>query len=630
MIRYVHNTRWVLAGLIAAILCGAVHAEPVFTITDFVEESWTLTYPSGFVGTVGVTSPWPSEMGWQGDTIDILFYLGDASSGDTEDYTFTVNVNQQFTQEFTMTILAGPDEADMVQVHSAYIDTPQVVSATIPPERFVPGQYNRLRIQGIGVEVGGGNPAGCGWNQWQLIRNYAADVVYMAQMMQLARMSNYLRDCIEPSGMVRDSIPLAPSASPIHPASPDAAGFILVGLCVADETGMMADAEGLAESVVSAYSGHTPGVTPTRSADGHWIHYMDVNTGAYASGWDDTYSSIGSALLVAGGFFAANHWPDNALIRAYADEMFATTDFDSMMHESLDGRIHMGAYSTGGPVPNTLSPWNEYMLVASLALREPGAVRAPQMIHLWRDTSQLPKASYMQFETIGQSSGVFAPAFWIQQQHFFNPDVATSETWDDYYENHRRADLLYCLGELGQSYKYGLTAGPYPDGYAADRIYNHHNVVGPEAVVAWGDMDTMMQFLDEYPPESDSRWRYGLTRKSIVDAGWWPWDAPVVDHTFLMFGLMETLEPDFFKARVFGQVDSDGDGLADDYDNCPNAWNRSQLDSDEDGTGDACDCGAGSVFDSDADGDVDLVDFADFQFCAEPDGSDRIGSVWLL
>ena len=52
-----------------------------------------------------------------------------------------------------------------------------------------------------------------------------------------------------------------------------------------------------------------------------------------------------------------------------------------------------------------------------------------------------------------------------------------------------------------------------------------------------------------------------------------------------------------------GAFDSDGDGIVDDADNCPTVANSDQLDSDNDGLGDACDTEGGNDDDLDSDGD---------------------------
>ena len=82
-------------------------------------------------------------------------------------------------------------------------------------------------------------------------------------------------------------------------------------------------------------------------------------------------------------------------------------------------------------------------------------------------------------------------------------------------------------------------------------------------------------------------------------------------------------------------IDSDGDGLPDCHDNCPNVASPNQTDSDGDGVGDVCDacpnvapftpvgpdgCAASKVpGDIDGDGDVDQSDFGLLQACLSGD-----------
>src|SRR5690606_403191 len=104
---------------------------------------------------------------------------------------------------------------------------------------------------------------------------------------QIDRLKNYVVDAILPSGLVRDSLVLDPNGSSFHPATPDAAGFALVALSALDHLSELADAEERVIDVLSAYAGAKAGVVPDRSADGHFIHFMNTQTGGPAGGgWD--------------------------------------------------------------------------------------------------------------------------------------------------------------------------------------------------------------------------------------------------------------------------------------------------------------------------------------------------------
>lgn len=537
---------FVTCGLLAPRLAAAPMT--IFQVSSFAD----LDYPAGFVGAVGTTPSWPAEMGRQGDTIDLAFHLSATPPPTARHYRFRMVIHSHFDQSFNLAILAGPSPSALVEVHTEFINGARVLAATIPPDRFVVGQTNWIRVQGRGVQVGNDQPQGVRWSRWRLTRTDAIFDVESAINDQLQRFTNYVLTAIQPSGLVRDSLPLSPFTAPFHPASPDAAGFALLALCAMDHLGLSSDAESRVQAVLSAHAGHTPGVTPARNIKGHWWHWMNLTTGAPQPGWNDNYTTIGSALLVAGALFAKNHFSQNTAIATYAEELRATCDFDSMIHPSLDGRVALATDAAGNAVGYT-APWNEYMLIVSLALRQEGTARAPVVAPLWLDPANAPKRSYRGLATLTDNPGSFAPAFCVQQQYYFNPDFAGNPSFLGHFQNHQRADALYCTYELNQVYRYGLTAGVNPSGYRVDRIQNQEGVFGPEAVGSWGDLDTLLEFVQDQPPGGDARTRYGLTRVSSSDTAWWPYDAGLVDHLFLMFGLVEARSPDFFKQRQMFQ-----------------------------------------------------------------------------
>lgn len=610
--RAMPTSRLLLVGL--ALLLPALPARAVVTIFDissFANPPWSLTYPGGFAGTVGVTSTWPAEMGWQGERIDIAFDLAPGAPSSAREYRFRMVIPHRFSQAFALEIHAGPSLQNLQLAHSEFVDSGRVLAATIPIDWLTPGQTNYIRVQGVGVLVGGGQPSGIQWSRWRLTRTDLPSSGEEMRFDQMQRMTNYLLAAVQPSGLVRDSLTLNPADAPFHPASPDAAGFALLGLCAADHFGLSAEAETKVAAILSAYAGHTPGVTPTRNTRGHFWHWMRVSNGTPEPGWNDNYTTIGSALLVSGALFARNHFANSPQIVAHATELWQTTDFDAMVHASLDGRVFLATDAAGNAL-GTLRPWNEYALIVSLARNQPGATRGPAVAALWLNPANLPKATFQGNETLTDSAGNFAPAFWVQQQYYFSADFTSSPVLLPYFIRHQRADALYCAWTRGQAYRYGLSAGVSPSGYTVDSISNWQNVLAPEVPAAFGDMSTLLEFLADQVPTSNVRFRYGATRVSVTQPSWIPFDAGLVDHTFQLYGLAESFVPDFFRARQPFQADGDGDGLADAYDNCPNAVNPLQLDSDQDGIGDACDCGP-TWADTDADHDVDLKDLGYWQ-----------------
>jgi hypothetical protein len=326
-------------------------------------------------------------------------------------------------------------------------------------------------------------------------------------------------------------------------------------------------------NILTAYAGQRPGVNPDRSADGHFIHFMNINTGGPAGGgWDDSYSPISTALLVAGAQFARNHFTDNTAIASLTEELADSVDFNAAIDPSLNGRIFLDMTKGGGGSGGTVRPWNEFMLVHSLALREAENERALAVKHLWQDVDHIPKRLFQGTPTLTDNAGAFAPAFWVHQMHFFNGDFRHSPELESYFVNQQVADQEYSSTFVGEDYRYGVTAGVIPNGYHADKFFDHpFAVFSPEAVAAWGDMETLLEYYAGQLPSSDPRYRYGLVRESAEQPNWVPFDAGLVDHLFLLFGLVESLDANFFADRVFapiapGDYNADGAVNTADYD----------------------------------------------------------------
>ncbi|WP_146584948.1 hypothetical protein [Posidoniimonas polymericola] len=399
-------------------------------------------------------------------------------------------------------------------------------------------------------------------------RGSSGQTVEQMRADQIGRLQTYVLDAVLPSGLVRDSLVLSPSVGHFHPATPDAAGFALMALSAFDHLDTMNDAADVVESILSAYNGSTPGVTPDRSADGHYVHFMNTATGAkQGGGWDESYSPIGSALLVSGAQFAKKHFAGNPAIATLADQITDSIDFNAAIHPSLNGGIYLDMTKQGGGAGGAVNPWNEYMLVESLALRQENNDRAVAVKHLWYNPANVPKKSFAGSVTLTDNPAAYAPAFWVQQSQFFNGDFRGDPKFQRLLANHQQADSDYAATTLTEPYRYGLTAGVVPNGYHADRMDDHPStVLTPAAVSAWGDMQTLLEWYQEQDPNSDARYRYGLTRESLDDPSWKPYDAGLVDHLFLLFGIVENIDAGFFAERLFDALqpgDYNLDGVVD-------------------------------------------------------------------
>src|SRR3989304_3357614 len=141
---------------------------------------------------------------------------------------------------------------------------------------------------------------------------------------------------------------------------------------------------------------------------------------------------------------------------------------------------------------------------------------------------------------------------------FFNGDFRHSADFQTYFANQQEADQLYSNLFLGEEFRYGLAAGlvPSPEVYHADRIMDHpHDVFSPEAVAAWGDMDTLLQFYNAQIPTSNPSYQLCPVARPRGQPELIPPGGGFGRPLFLFFGPGGSLDADFLAGPGFAPLE---------------------------------------------------------------------------
>lgn len=127
-----------------------------------------------------------------------------------------------------------------------------------------------------------------------------------------------------------------------------------------------------------------------------------------------------------------------------------------------------------------------------------------------------------------------------------------------------------------------VSVGQEPLELLAGVTYDVRAVVEPESVEVWTPPAPVGAEEEFLPPESE-----------VIEYRWMTSAPGLEDSTSLYLEgantLLDASETQLVVAYDPGKADYDGDGVANQIDNCPPFGNRDQLDSNDDGVGDACD-----------------------------------------
>ncbi|WP_194766031.1 T9SS type A sorting domain-containing protein [Tamlana sp. I1] len=345
-----------------------------------------------------------------------------------------------------------------------------------------------------------------------------------------------------------------------HPCSVANTGVGLISLCVADRAGYITYAKDLAVQTLRTILGYNSGFNPDRNSKGYYRHFLDVDTGNRA--WNSEYSTIDTALLAAGALFAKKYFND-AEVSAYADEIFLSVDWGAAINNPSTGAIWRELDANGNGQGTSALPFNEYMIVAHLAMKSEGSTGGVGTTawNVWKQLNNFAHANYWGYQLLADYNDVnaFQSDFTIQFPYYLTSWAHNSMLYKSYMTNMASADKLYYEKIAGDypnlnSYEWGLGAGNSPAvfngvtytdyGYNADHINNHKaRVVSPQIVAGYmpvrssakTDLQQMLSGTKGiYTLSSGDKllWRY-----SLDEVNWNSDQIQGIDYSTMLYGL---------------------------------------------------------------------------------------------
>ena len=269
------------------------------------------------------------------------------------------------------------------------------------------------------------------------------------------------------TGLVLDRARLTGDAPPAgHPshriASSAATGFGLTALCIGAERGWIAreEARGRVLTTLRFFAERAP------QEHGWFLHWMDSETGERR--WNSEYSSIDTALLLAGVLTTRQFFRDDAEVTRLSTLIYERVDFQWMLagHPVL---LSHGWRPESGFIPTRWDTYSEHLILQLLAIGSPTHPITPRA---WRAWSR-KRITYAGYTFVSDG-----PLFIHQYTQGWADLRGVSESWypfTNYFENSAaatRAHRQFCIDLAREFPEYGpdvwgISASDSERGYVA-------------------------------------------------------------------------------------------------------------------------------------------------------------------
>jgi hypothetical protein len=256
-----------------------------------------------------------------------------------------------------------------------------------------------------------------------------------------------------------------PSGHPSHHiASSAATGFGLTALCIGAQRGWISRDESRRRVLIALH------FFAERASQEHgwFLHWMDAETGERR--WQSEYSSIDTALLLAGVLTARQFFREDAEVVRLATRIYERVDFKWMLATAGDSlQLSHGWRPETGFIESRWDTYSEHLILQLLAIGSPTHPVTPRA---WRAWSR-KRINYAGYTYINDG-----PLFTHQYTQAWADLRGLRESWypfTSYFENSAtatRAHRQFCIDLAAEFHDYGpdvwgISASDSERGYVA-------------------------------------------------------------------------------------------------------------------------------------------------------------------
>jgi hypothetical protein len=373
----------------------------------------------------------------------------------------------------------------------------------------------------------------------------------------------------EPAGWVIDA-DVIPSWSRFHPATPDAAAWVVLVLLMNDY--LTGDPQAIEDVrlILRRYAGLMPdGIAPSRNPDGIFRHWIDPLTGGVKpGGWDPEFATLSTMKIVLAAARAKAFYPgDQAIAEAAEAIICGVSNWDAYVNPTTLRMSYKGLPGGGPDNTSTAGPFMEGIIfVEQIARLGTGTVAGVYDVG-WLTRALWPTATYVTGRPVtGDIINAHRPAFLTIYPLLTQADFRARSDWQTQVANVRLSHMAW-TDDNGPVWSTVFSAGTTKDiwgGYHADAIGdNPGNVTTFPALLALaagtgsggGYNPAATAAYQAYRVGARQTFKSGaslLYRRSSIDPAYLPNSAGLPDVTMGALGLAELLAPGSVQAVLTG------------------------------------------------------------------------------